>query len=140
MGTDRQLELLATQLIDILTHIQASSSATAERLATGVMNNVLEVRSRVFGTDGFIPLSWGTTCGSIEVTNHGTQPMYVASGPPSGVATPSMPRIDPGTWRMINVGSRNVTLYGTNGDTVGYQAFTRGMTGAGIIAVDGGAP
>jgi hypothetical protein len=141
MGTDRLLEKLANQVLQDLSAIKLSSSQTAERLATGVMNGVLVSERVVFDSTGIKGYSWGTTCGSIEVANHGTEPVYVASSTPQSGSSPAMPQVDGGTVRLINVGSRNVTLYGTAASAVSVQAFTRGgLSSYGIMAINGGAP
>lgn len=140
MGTDRQFEVLAEALLQQMTYVAQHSSRTAEMLAVGVMNNVLEVGTRTFDAAGTVQLNWGTTCGSIEVVNHGTTPVFVGSGPPSS-SSPNLPRVDAGIIRAINVGSRVVTLYGTAGATVGFQAYTVGASPRNsIVAIDGGTP
>lgn len=139
MGTDRALEKLAQQILEDMSYIRQHSSKTSELLATGVTNSILDVATDVFPTAGAIALSWAATCGAIEVSNHGDYPVFVSASANSGTATPRMPRVDPGTVRVINVASRNVTLYGTAGETVGWQASTRGgIFSNSLLAVDGG--
>jgi len=141
VGTDNPRDILFQGLLEQFSHNLASFTETAERLATGVVNNVLEVRTVTLDANGTASFSWGSTCGAIEVCNHtSAEPVYVSASTNSGSPTPSMPRVDPGTWRYINVASRNVTIYGEAGAIVGIQAFTRGGIGAGVIAVNGGAP
>jgi hypothetical protein len=141
MGTNNPTDIVMQAILEQLTYINTHSSRTAEMLSTGVVNNVLEARSYIIDATGAIALSWGTTCGAIEVTNHGETAVYVGAGPNSGASTPSMHQVDPGSFRTLNVASRNVTIYGAEGVKVGVQAFTRGgVIHSGFIAVNGGAP
>lgn len=141
MGSNNSVHELADQILRELSYIRTHTSKTAEQLSTGVFNNVLESRRYQFDDQGIVDLSWGTTCGAIEVTNHTAAPIYVQAGPRSGESTPGMQKVDAGLQRVINVFSRNVTLYGTADGDVGIQAVTRGgIVGNSITAVDGGAP
>jgi hypothetical protein len=141
VGTDRTIQTLADAILEKLSYIEGHSSKTSEMLATGVVNNVLDVRTYFFNTEGFVTLGYGATIGSIEVTNHTDATIYVSPSPASGAATPAMPRVDAGLIRNINIASRNVTLYGTAGGAVGVQVFTRGTLGGNsLTAVNGGAP
>lgn len=133
---------LAQAYMHALTH----STQTTERLTNGIVNSVLEVATKAIpaAPNNFVTLDYGATIGAVEVFNHGTNVMTVASGGGSGVQPlggTGVSRIEPGTGRVINVNSRSAVIYGTAGDYVGYQAFTRGSLGRnGIGAVDGGAP
>ncbi len=108
-------------------------SRTSELLATGVTNNVLEVASRVFDTSAIIMLSFQATVGAIEVVNHGTNRVTVVGGASGTRSTsgPGVSHVEPGAGRIINVNNRVVTIFGTSGDLVGWQAYTVGGGGAG---------
>jgi hypothetical protein len=130
---DAATQALNEALLQQLSYITTHTSATAEQLATGVTNHVLEVASAVLDTSGAKGCSWQATCGAIAVFNTGDYPVLVASGMP-GVAPvqgPGMSSIGANEWRIVNINSRYLTLYGTAGQRVDYQAFTTGLPPAG---------
>jgi len=119
---------LAAELLGELRYVRAHTSRTAELLATGVKNNVLEVATATFNTDGVISLGWSAVCGSITVRNlSSSSTVTVASGPasvaPAGIGSWTVPA---STCDVVNVNARVLTLYGTAGQKVCYQAFTIG--------------
>jgi hypothetical protein len=125
MTTTQQLH---AELLAELRYVRAHTSRTAELLATGVKNNVLEVATATFNSDGVISLSWSAVCGSIVVRNLSTSAtVTVAAGPasvsPTGIGSWTVPvgKVD-----VVNVNARVLTLYGTSGEKVCYQAFTVG--------------
>jgi hypothetical protein len=122
-------EILSAAVLEQLSYIATHTSQTAERLATGVMNNVLETGSHVIDATGAIGLSWQSTCGAIVVRNYSGTVLVVASGSP-GVAPiqgANVSYVEPYSWQTINVGSRTVAIYGAVGARVGYQALTTGL-------------
>jgi hypothetical protein len=119
---------LNTELLEELRYVRAHTSRTAEILATGVKNNVLEVGTRVIPASGMIQLAWAATCGSIAVRNlSAAHPVVVAAGPasitPTGIGSWTVPA---GEKDVVNTNSRVLTLYGTAGESLCYQAWTVG--------------
>lgn len=122
---------VATEILDELRYLRSHLTQAAERTGTGVVNHVLEVGTRVFDADGRVVLEWGVPCGAIEVSMHGNGDCtVVASGPSSAAGTPggAIGRyvVPQDAVRVVNVASRQVTLYGTPGEEVSYQAYTVG--------------
>lgn len=133
---DAQESLALAQLAE-LSHRLISLTETTERLASGVTNHVLFAGTITIGTDGWYPFGWDATCGSVEITNPGENTVKVSSTSPGneGVQGPGMHYVQPGTFRILNIGSRMLTIYGTAGDLVGVQAFTiGGFAGQGVSA------
>jgi hypothetical protein len=122
-------EILSAAVLQQLSYIAAHTSQTAERLATGVMNSVLETGTRVLDTTGMTGLSWQSTCGALEVRNNSNTVVVVSAGTP-GVAPiqgAGVSYVEPYSWRVVNVCSRTVAIYGAAGARIGYQAFTTGL-------------
>lgn len=125
MTTSQQLN---AELLEELRYVRAHTSRTAELLATGVKNNVLQVGTGTFGASGMRQFAWQATCGSVVVRNLSAQSsVTVAAGPasvtPTGVGSWTIPA---GCKDTVNTNSRVVTLYGTDGESFCYQAFTVG--------------
>lgn len=133
---------------EILSELRAMHATTTEyqgRLAGLVVNEVLDVQSRIIpATDNHISRQYHVPCGVLVVDNQGQNTMWVApggysgaaSGQPGGQSTP----VPPGAQRIVNLASRQWTITGTAGDLVAWQAFTRGgvIPGSGLGAVNGG--
>lgn len=136
-------DMLARQMLRELSHIRMHSTRTAELLATGVVNNVLEVGVFTFDSLGSVTRSWRATAGAIEVENYGTGDVMVTS---SGAGSrpnggPGTMIVKPGVAKIVNVGSRVITLWGTVGEQIGLQAFTVGsMPRTQVNVADGGTP
>ncbi len=134
-SSDEEL-ILARATLEKLSYIERHSSLTAERLAEGVHNHILEVGTKVFDSSGMIVLQWGTTCGGLEIYNRALTIVTVHGGMSSGGSTSGtgVSNVAASSWRNVNVNSRIVTLFGTSGAEVGYQAFTHPlMPGAGSL-------
>ncbi len=129
-------ELFYEAMLEKLSYIETHTSKTAERLGTGVYNNVLDVSTRTIPTEGYIALAWQTTCGAIEVQNPGNNTVTIVNSMASGTRPTigtGVSHVQAGTYRIVNVNSRFVTIYGTAGDQVGIQAFTVGGAGSGAL-------
>lgn len=135
---------LIRALLDQLKYSAEHLSRTSERLASGVTNHVLEMKTHTFDSTGMLQLNFQATCGAVKISNVGQNDVTVTSStgngiPPNGGVGVGLVRA--GTWDVVNVNSRFFTLYGTSGQSVFYQAFTvGGIIGGGLIAIDGGAP
>lgn len=130
-----------------LAYIRRHTSLTAERLSTGVRNNVLEVGTWTIGavvgseTSGSVTRSFSAVCGSVEIKNLGVGDMTVCGGQagskPNGGANVSI--VQPGERVTLGFFDRSITIWGTPADRVGVQAYTiNTRTADGISAVDGG--
>ncbi len=142
--TSASEEALTRELLAAMQRAAAASSQTAELLATGVRNNVLEVSTRVFDADGRVSLAWQSTAGCIEVSNLTDADVTVAAGatavqPLAGVGCYVVPA---GAVIPVNVNSREVTLFGEVAGRVSVQVWTIGYrpTGAKLGSLNGGAP
>jgi hypothetical protein len=132
--------LVLAQLAE-LTQRLTSQTETTERLANGIINHVLFAGTVTLPAAdptgvSYVPFQYGATCGSVEITNSGTNLVTVLASVHSGVVPTTgtgVHQVKPGRWRVLNIGSRFFTVYGTAGDVVGVQAFTvGGQFGAGI--------
>lgn len=122
-------DALTAELLVELRHMAQTQTEWTEQLAGQVINHVLEVRTITFDATGQYPLQWKVAAGSIEVSNPtGNGTVTVSSGgsnsttaPPTGVGVYQVPG---GTCRTVSVASRQVTLYGTAGQSISIQVFT----------------
>ena len=135
---------LATEILDELRQLRLQQTEQLARWqgSVHIRNDVLEVATKTFPTGGEIPLQFPVPAGSIEVNNWSTHTVTVVSSPPTGAA-PTTGRgvyiVPAGACRVVNVASRQVTLYGTATDTISYQVLAAGTPGrSGLTAVDGG--
>ncbi len=129
---EERLLVVLEQIAERQTYDLEHRSETAERLATGVTNSVLEVSTVTMPTEGYIQRAYQTTCGAIEIHNSGANRVTVVNStagtrPTQGIG---VSHVEPGTGRTVNVNSRVVTIWGTAGDLVGIQAFSVGGAGA----------
>ena len=128
MKTDDQRTLAAQQLQELRT-LAETTTELAARFQGQAVNNVLEIGTVILPPAGQNGHSWQAAAGSIEVDNQGTHPMTVVAASPAATAPTSgtgMYPVPANSRRVINVASREVTVYGTAGDVYGYQAFTAG--------------
>lgn len=118
-----------------------SQTESIERLANGIVNHVLfagtiQLPPAVNGVSSW-SFQFGSTCGSVEISVPGTNVVTVAASTPSGdvptVGT-GIHKVQDGTWRLLNIGQRFFTVYGTAADFVGVQAFTTGGVYGGGVA------
>lgn len=129
--TGRQAErILAAELLDAFRNLAQTQTEFAERLQGRLVNHVLEVGTQKFNAAGDpISLAWHAAAGCIQVDNFSVAGVVtvVAAGPSSSapdVGT-GVYKVPAGRSRTVAVASRQVTLWGTPGDVVSYQAFTR---------------
>ena len=136
--------ILAAEMLDAFRTMEQTMTRFIAHLGGRIVNDTLEVATRTFDTSGATLLQFGSVCGSIEVTNAGTHLITVASGasntttaPTTGVGVHLIPA---GAVRLVNIAARELTVYGTSGDSFSYQAFAGGgVAGASLVAIDGGA-
>lgn len=117
-----------TELLDSIRKLDATSTKLIGQLRGGIHNDVLGVELAEFDDDGVITRQYGVPTGSVFVANHGTGNVVVSSGP-QGPAAPGggkgLGRVPAGSAQVINLASPNLTLYGTAGELVSLQVFTK---------------
>jgi hypothetical protein len=130
-------DTLALAQLAELSHRLLSLTETTERLAVGITNHVLFAGTVQIDANGWYGFAWQATCGAIEVTNPGSNIVKVVSSAPGNdtYQGAGVHFVQPGTFRILNIGSRVLTVYGTINDFVGVQAFTTGgVAGQGLAA------
>lgn len=135
--------VLAAELLAEFRRLSKSMTEYSERLAHGVVNNVLDVATRAIPTDGYVARTYPLPAGSVEVRNLGTHSMTVCNSSPTSLVAPTSGTgvyvVPAGSACLVNLASHNLTIWGTAGDTVSYQAFTRGgWPTPSLGAIDGG--
>lgn len=132
-----QDHLALAQLAELSARLLSTTEAL-ERLATGIRNHVLFAGTVTIGADGWFGLSFGVPCGAVEVTNTSAANTCKVVGDPPGnepIQGPGVHYVPPKIFRVVNVDSPTITIYGTAGDRVGVQAFTTGgFAGQGAAA------
>lgn len=129
-------------MLQELSHQTKSLSVVSERLSNGVKDHVLYAGSVTLadngtGTVGVRAFQWEATCGSIEVHNTTTHNVVVTSStvqanPPT--FGQGVHHVKANVWRLCNIGSRFLTIYGTIGDVIEVQALTTGgVYGGGVL-------
>jgi hypothetical protein len=120
-----------SELVSQLQQLVQAMTVSMTRVLGRSVNNVLEVATRVFpASDGYLTLAYRAPLGAITV-RAGANPVTVAwGGASSGGTAPSQ---GAGVWVVpantrdtIAVTGHAVTLYGTAGQSVSYQAFAAG--------------
>lgn len=128
MSKDVAQDTLALAQLAELSHRLLSLTETTERLAVGITNHVLFAGSITIDSNGWYSFAWNATCGSVEVTNPGANQVKVVSSGPGNESYQGagVHFVKPATFRILNIGSRVLTIYGTANDVIGVQAFTTG--------------
>lgn len=124
-------KIVLAQAVDELRHAATTLTEFSARLAGQIINDVLQVATGTFDTSGLIALQFQAAAGSIEVCNNSTHTVTVASrGAEAGGVAPAagigVYQVAAGATRLVNVASHQITLYGTAGDTISWQVFTKG--------------
>jgi hypothetical protein len=137
--------LLAAESVELLRALAQRMTEFTALLQGQVINNVLEVATVVVPAtgDALVQKQYQAAVGSVEVNNTSTHTVTVVSGSNSGATPPTsgtgVYQVAAGATRLVNIGAREFTLYGTAGDTFGIQVFTRGgMARPTLDAVLGG--
>lgn len=134
--------ILAAELLEEFRHLTRTMTEYSERLATGVVNHVLEVGTRTLPDSGLYTRTFSIAAGSIELRNLSTDDMTTVSSSP-GPAAPhdgiGVYVVPAGCSSLVNLASHDLTIWGTAGARFSYQVFTRGGDCApSLNAVDGG--
>ena len=131
--TDRgtqELNALIDGLLQQMSYSNQHMSVIAERLSSGVANNVLQAGTFIIDTTGQYSVSWGTTCGCVDLYNFSADTAMVLVPNQSGLvptAGVGVHRFPFGVRRTVNVFARSITVFGKAGDLFGLQAFTTGF-------------
>ena len=137
MSHDVAQDALALAQLAEVSHRLMSLTETTERLAVGITNHVLFAGTIMIETQGWYGFAWNATCGAVEITNKGANIVKVVASMPGNDSYQGagVHYVQPGTFRILNIGARYLTLYGTASDLVGVQAFTvGGIAGQGRAA------
>lgn len=124
--------VLTAELLEALRHQAQTTTEFMERLGGQIINNVLDVFTATFATDGVITREYNVAAGSVEVCNDlNTNTVTVSSAPAGGGIAGSAPgggtgvfKVKGGATRTVALASRTLSLYGTSGDTISVQVFT----------------
>lgn len=133
MSIKRSMETLLSEILAELRHQHGTSTQLAGHLRGLMANDLLSSDLATFDSQGQIQRNWPSPFGSVAVHNHGTSPVFVSADPPQDVA----PRgrgaalVPAGGFDLLDLHGTAVTLYGTPGDQVTLQAFTRAWPPAG---------
>lgn len=134
--------VLTAELLAAFQDYARTQTVFNERLASQVVNHVLDVQTITIPTAGYVWRTYRVAAGSVEVRNLGTHQMTVVaaatsdSAPANGSGVYVVPA---GAVALVNIASRQFTLYGTAGDQASYQVFTTGgLSASNWGAVDGG--
>lgn len=144
MTTTTTTQQLLAELLHEIRYVRAHSSRTAELLATGVKNHVLQMGTIIVPQTGMVDFAFSAVIGSVKIRNLSSiDSLTVAGGPPSTAPTGvGAWEIPPGCVDTVDVFSRQITVYGTWGDRFSYTVYTipSGPTAPGVgSVVDGGA-
>jgi hypothetical protein len=125
---------LTAQLLSELQHLNATQTEMMARLAGGlILNNVLGVETVLIPASGFVQRDYPLAVGAVEIRTPARPVIFAAGGgasSPPQVGTGVYP-VPANTVQVINLGSTTFTVYGTPGDTLSWQVFTKGgFTGA----------
>ena len=126
---------LLNAMLSELRVMNQTSTQIAAKLKGGIVNHVLEVSTFKIPSVGYKVCEYNTAIGSVVVANLGDNTVTVQSGTQSGEAAPTIGigvQVLPGrTWLAIPIGANSVTIWGTAGDSISFQAFT-GMQAYGV--------
>jgi hypothetical protein len=129
MTTIRQAEkTLLEDMLEELRQQKRTSTEMVSHLRGLAVNAVLAIEIAEFDAAGIITRSWNVPFGCVAVANHGTGEVTVASGgpqdtpPTQGTGLALVPK---DISRVINLAGMTLTLYGTPGERVSLQVFTR---------------
>jgi hypothetical protein len=126
---DPELRALVAGLMQKLDYTNQHVSEISERLASGVVNHVLQAGTWQLDTTGQYSVSWGATCGCVDIYNFSADTTMVIVPNQSGIvptAGVGVHRIPFGVRRTVNINARSITVFGKAGDLAGIQAFTTG--------------
>lgn len=135
--------ILVAELLGELRAMKRTTTESMGRLAGLIVNDVLQVGSWKLDASGYYQLSWHVAAGCIVVDNQSTaNVMWVVPGAWSGNIPQAGPTVTPvpfGKQRTVNLAARECTIIGTSGDTVAFQAFTKGAAPGTSLGFGGGA-
>ena len=127
--TDRELtRAVAEATLDELKRLSTTMSGIAARDRSQLVNNVLEVSTRVIPGDGVLVCTYNTQVGSILITNATGVALTVQTGTQTAGDAPTQGKgvqiVPNNTWLAIPIASHAFTIYGPAAGSVGIQVFT----------------
>jgi hypothetical protein len=122
--------VMNAELLQDMRWWRQSFTEFAARLQGRLVNDVLQVETVIIDANATpVTRQWRAAAGSVEVNNLSTHPITVSAGGASAVAPAqgvSVYIVPAASTRTVNLAARQVTFYGTAGDSFSYQAFTAG--------------
>jgi hypothetical protein len=116
------------ELVQELKQDRATMTETFERFRSGIVNNVLLSTLATFDAEGRIAFDWHAPYGSVAVAAHGAGNVTVTNAGPAASA-PTGGRgvhlVKGAHAAVINLLGTTLTLYGTAGEQVSLQVFTK---------------
>lgn len=142
-SSKRSLEYtIMAELVQEIRELRSQNTDQFAQWLGRIQNSVLLVETRAIPASGYLDRQFRTPAGSIEVSNPSEHAVTVDAAPPGGTAPAQgtgVYIIPAGTTRVVNVASRQITLYGTAGDIISFQVFaTGGVSRPSLNSVDGG--
>ncbi len=121
-------QALLAELLAEFRAAQAHSTQLFARFRSSITNDVLDSGAYILDANGLATTSYQTPYGSLFVVNLGVGDMTVTGSPPA-MGAPSNGRgvtvVPAHSAMLINLAGTAWTIYGTAGDLVDVQAFTR---------------
>lgn len=128
--------ILAGQLLQEMRHANQTTTERAARLASQMVNGVLEAGTVIIGADGTLAKSYHVAIGSVVVTNTTGAQLVVSSAAPGGTPPTSgngVHLVPAGLVMTLPIGSRNLTFFGAAGSTFSIQVWN-GLQAYGVVA------
>ena len=132
--TKKNLDALLMELLEEFRHAHATQTELAAHVRGMIANDLLLVATFTFPTSGVIDLDFPAPYGSVAVDNHsGANTVTVSADTPQDVAPRGRGshRIAAGKFRVVGLHGKALTLYGTSGEGVSVQVYTRAHAPAG---------
>jgi hypothetical protein len=125
----RKLEqIVASETLQAMRELRESTAELAAKLGGVLVNQVLDVRTMTFPTEGVLTLDYHVTTGSVFLENLGIGDVTLVGGPASdrapgdGVGSAVVPA---GAFQVVNIANRYLTFYGTAGSRISVQVFAK---------------
>jgi len=128
MSSKQMLDTLVAELLEELRHNNATQTQLLGHLRSGIANDLLLVDLASFDAQGIITRDFPAPYGSVQVTNHSAATSVVVSADtPQGSAPTGRGanQIEPKASAVVDLHGKALTLYGTAGERVSLQVFTR---------------
>lgn len=132
------------ELVSTLRDMQSQQTDTWDRIKGGLTNQTISAGSHVIASAGYWSDQFNTQYGSVFVVNHSNNDMVFTNSAPAGLGATN-PGSGTGTaWvlakssRVINMAGMAYTIYGTAGDVVDVEIFSKPQPPLANVAEPGG--